>query len=118
MASHLQPSQKIIKIAGTLAFMAPEIIREEPSDFKVDVWSLGVIIYAMICGRLPFSSSNREETQDKILNREVTFEQPEWKKVNPECPSLLRRMLDKNPDSRFSIEEVLAHPWFTQAMDV
>ena len=104
LACKLLPRQKIIKLAGTTAFMAPEVIREEPSDFKVDVWSLGVITYSLACGRLPFSSKDRDETQAKILNQEVSFQQSEQQKVSPECQLLLRCMLDKNPETRYTID--------------
>ncbi len=55
MAAKLKKNQMIEKIAGTVAFMAPEVLVGEPSNFKADVWSLGIILYHLTCARLPFS---------------------------------------------------------------
>ena len=55
MAAKLSKNQMIEKVAGTVAFMAPEVLLGEPSNFKVDVWSLGVILHHLACKKLPFS---------------------------------------------------------------
>ena len=55
MAAKLNKNQMIEKVAGTLAFMAPEVLLGELSNFKADVWSLGVILHHMACKKLPFS---------------------------------------------------------------
>ena len=56
LTARLAPGQKIVKRAGTSAFMAPEVMMEEPADFKSDIWSLGVILYTLVCSHLPFES--------------------------------------------------------------
>ena len=53
-----------MKRAGTAAFMAPEVIREEPSDFKSDIWSLGVILYTLVASKLPFPSAVYKEMNE------------------------------------------------------
>ena len=50
-----------------MGFMAPEVVLNEPSDFKSDIWSLGVILYALIDSGVPFSGSDRETTTQSIV---------------------------------------------------
>lgn len=54
MAAYLQDDECIKKVAGTIGFMAPEVILNQNSDFKVDIWSIGIILYALICSQVPF----------------------------------------------------------------
>ena len=53
-AIKLAEGQKVTERSGTLAFLAPEVLKKEPYDFKVDVWSLGIICYTLIANNLPF----------------------------------------------------------------
>ena len=114
MAARLSKDQMITKVAGTISFMAPEIVMDEPSDFKADVWSLGVMLYALICSGVPFSGVDRRATGDLIVNKDLSFEKPVWKSVSPSCKDLIAHMLDKDQVTRLTAQEVLAHPWFSQ----
>jgi len=53
----LTEGQMVTERVGTMAFAAPEILLEEPADFKADVWSLGVLLYSLVSSKLPFSTS-------------------------------------------------------------
>lgn len=60
--------------AGSLKYMAPEILRgRTESDPKIDVWSLGVMLYSMIMGTYPFSSENKDELRRQICEKEIIF---------------------------------------------
>lgn len=61
MAALLEKGQTTNKVAGTIGFMAPEVVAEEPSDFKADVWSLGVVLYALFSAQVPFQGRGRDE---------------------------------------------------------
>lgn len=60
--------------AGSIKYMAPEILLgENQSDPKIDVWSLGVMLYAMILGKYPFDAATRDEIKEQITKKEVSF---------------------------------------------
>ena len=91
--------------------MAPEVVLNQYSDFKADIWSLGVILFALLCSRVPFFGDDKSDTGDKIVNKPLSFDLPVWETISDECKTLINCMLEKDQDRRMTIEEVLAHPW-------
>lgn len=116
MAARLKKGQTISKIAGTIGFMAPEVVLNSASDFKADVWSLGVMLFALISSQVPFCGKNRDETANMIVNDVLRFKDPVWLTVSEDCKDLLRLMLTKDQSRRIPIEEVLEHPWFARTV--
>ena len=98
--------------AGTLKYMAPEILTQERTAATpaIDVWSLGVIMYAMLCGALPFVGECSEETRKMVISKKITF--PKDVVVSDPAKRLIQRMLDKDPDRRISLMEIENHPWY------
>lgn len=74
---------------------------------KVDVWSSGIVLYAMIVGYLPFEDSNVHNLYNKIKKGE--FRIPEW--LSPELKDLLRGILNVNPAERLSVADIMNHSW-------
>ena len=106
------PNEKCTEPYGTLTYCAPEIILDEPYNKEVDMWSIGVMTYLMISGRLPFNG----EDENKIA-REIAFNEPDfnaecWKKVSKECISFIKQLLEKNAKKRMVIGDALKHEWF------
>lgn len=96
-------------ICGTTVYMAPELLQREKYDgFKIDVWSLGVILYTMINGSMPFDEDEPSKTEWKIIN-----EMPEFKDkiFNEDSKNLLEQILDKDPKKRPTMEQILRHPF-------
>ena len=87
--------------------MAPEVILNQPSDFKSDIWSLGVILYALIGSGIPFYGKDHETVAERIVSQELSFSRSVWQSVSEECKDLLRKLLEKDQDARPSISEVL-----------
>lgn len=96
---------------GTIFYVAPEVLLQQ-YDKRADVWSCGVILYMLICGYHPFSGKDDDTTEYLILNEEVQFPQEEWSQVNPQIIDLLKKMLVKNPEERFTVQQCLSHGWF------
>ena len=93
---------------GTPIYVAPEVIKRESYDCKVDIWSLGVLLYRMVFGMFPFMNVNLMELMRDIAEKEVV--------IRDDCDKclvdLLKRMLDKDPERRVSAREALNHDWF------
>ena len=104
LACLLKDDECISKYAGTLGFMAPEVIQNLPCDSKSDIWSLGVIMYALIGSGVPFSGPDRETTVSSIVNEPLSFKREVWQGVSESCKDVLERMLEKDQDRRLSIQ--------------
>ena len=93
---------------GTPAFVAPEILKDSPYDpFMTDIWSSGVVLYAMITGFFPFRGVNQTELHRNILSGAF----PKIKEASNELKDLLNKILEVNPSKRINIENILKHQW-------
>ena len=104
--------EKCTEPYGTLSFVAPEVLQGKPYDKSVDLWSIGIITFLLLCGYLPFDDkhSEREIARQTILDP-VPFEDKIWNKYSPEAKTFVEGLLQKKPEKRYSIKEVLEHPW-------
>lgn len=106
----------LLTTCGTLIYAAPEIIQEKPyNGMKADVWSAGIVLYAMVANHFPWSSDESlppdrfiHETANQIINGEITL--PDG--ISFELQNLLANMLNVDPDSRPTAADILEHPWF------
>ena len=97
LAASIGPGGYIIKRAGTVPFMAPEVIRGQPASFPADIWSLGIILYAMVCNHLPFPKMYYEEKQvEMMLKLKIPFKDSAFETVDESCIDLMRGMLQKD----------------------
>ena len=106
------PNEKCTEPYGTLTYCAPEIILDEPYNKEVDMWSLGVMTYLMISGRLPFNAEDENKIARQIAFSEPDFNSDCWKKVSKECINFIKRLLEKDPKKRMNIGDALKHDWF------
>ena len=101
--------KKIRDSYGSLCYACPEIIQNDFYNPELaDVWSLGVVLYVMICGYLPFSEDDDEKNKELIINGEVDYP-PE---ISNKVKDLLKHMLDINPNKRYNFQRIIKHPWF------
>ena len=96
---------------GTVVYAAPEVLDcKEYHGMLADVWSSGIVLFGMLSGFLPFGDSNDEVNKKLVLQGKI--EMPNF--FSKEVIDLLRHMLDINPLSRYTLEEIMAHPWFNK----
>ena len=104
--------EKCTEPYGTLSFVAPEVLQGKPYDKSVDLWSIGIITFLLLCGYLPFDDKHSErEIARQTIQDPVPFEEKIWKRYSPEAKTFVDGLLQKKPEKRYSIKEVLEHPW-------
>lgn len=106
-------TKMLTKQAGTAFYIAPEVIHKNYNN-KADIWSIGVILYIMMCGRPPFCGNNEDEIFHKTTMGHVDFNDTEWKIVSKSCKDLITNLLCLNPDKRFSAAQALEHAWIVE----
>ena len=108
----VSPQEKMIDGYGTLSYVSPEVLLRTPYNKEVDIWSLGIILFYMLCGHLPFKGDNQSDIADKIVNDNLEFDEKEWTKMSKDVKKLIAGCLVKEPEERITIEEFLNHSWF------
>ncbi|KAF8129971.1 hypothetical protein EV363DRAFT_1168110 [Boletus edulis] len=105
------PAERLSTFCGSLYFAAPELLNAKVyTGPEVDVWSFGVVLYVLVCGKVPFDDQSMPALHAKIKRGFVEY--PVW--LSAECKHLLSRMLVTNPALRASLAEVLEHPWMVR----
>ena len=97
---------------GSFDYMAPEFFTEAIKNLHpgVDIWAMGCILYAMVCGKLPFRSKDRKTKIAKITNAEYSFGEFD-KELSPEIKDLISKMLQPEAGKRINVHEISDHPW-------
>ncbi|XP_022047977.2 serine/threonine-protein kinase 33 isoform X2 [Acanthochromis polyacanthus] len=98
---------------GTLIYMAPEMMSDHGYSHLCDVWSIGVVMYMLLCGEPPFTSKTKTLLLKEIVKKEVRFPQPIWATVSDAAKNLLTRLLKVDPAYRMSANQLLENPWIT-----
>uniref|UniRef100_A0A8D8B343 SNF-related serine/threonine-protein kinase n=1 Tax=Culex pipiens TaxID=7175 RepID=A0A8D8B343_CULPI len=105
------PGQKLETSCGSLAYSAPEILLGDSYDAPaVDVWSLGVILFMLVCGHPPFQEANDSETLTMIMDCKYTM--PEH--VSEGCRRLISTMLVREPENRATLQQIAQDPWLLE----
>lgn len=95
---------------GSPAYACPEMIRGRPYTTSSDIWSAGILLYAMVHGELPYEDENMQRLMQKII-----YTQPKYSaSLSPPLRDLLQKMLLKDPQARITLEQIKEHTWFSQ----
>ncbi|KAH9627270.1 hypothetical protein KSS87_000299 [Heliosperma pusillum] len=104
--------QSLCGVVGTPAYVAPEVLLGEYSE-KVDIWSAGVLLHALLLGVLPFQGSSLEACFESIKNVDLDFNGGLWLSVSQPARDLIARMLTRDVSARPSADDILKHPWIS-----
>ncbi|XP_034438177.1 calcium/calmodulin-dependent protein kinase type IV [Hippoglossus hippoglossus] len=99
-------------VCGTPGYCAPEILRGNAYGPEVDMWSVGVILYILLCGFEPFFDPRGDQYMySRILNCDYEFVSPWWDEVSLNAKDLVSKLIVLDPHKRLSVREALQHPW-------
>jgi calcium/calmodulin-dependent protein kinase I len=97
---------------GTPDYAAPEVLRMDGAyDKSVDLWSIGVITYVLLCGFPPFYGKSQAQLFEKILNADFDFPEPEWTQISAEAKDFINHLLVLDVKERYNTKQCLDHPW-------
>ncbi|XP_049578426.1 calcium/calmodulin-dependent protein kinase 1Db [Syngnathus scovelli] len=96
---------------GTPGYVAPEVLAQKPYSKAVDCWSIGVIAYILLCGYPPFYDENDSKLFEQILKADYEFDAPYWDDISDSAKDFIGRLMEKDPEKRFTCDQALEHPW-------
>ena len=111
LSNTYKPGETLKTACGSPCYAAPEMIAGKRYEgVQVDIWSCGVILFAMVCGYLPFEDPNTSELYKKILSGD--YQCPNF--LSDDCTDLISRILTTDPANRYTIDQIRSHPWYKQ----
>ena len=114
LSNLFSPHSHLSTFCGSLYFAAPELLNAKAYlGPEVDVWSFGIVLYVLVCGKVPFDDQSMPALHAKIKKGQVEY--PAW--LSGECKHILSRMLVTNPQQRAGLPEILSHPWMVKGYD-
>lgn len=110
LSAVLPHNHRLHEITGTMQYMAPEVFSGQYDD-KCDVWSVGVILYLMLIGELPFDGDNEDQVTVSVLMNSPNYDHEQWSVLSPEALAFVKRLLVSNPANRPTATQALDDPW-------
>merc|ERR1719181_2022992 len=98
-------------ICGSDFYLAPEVVKQEEYGREIDIWSVGVITYVLLNGSLPFFHNVLHKLYRQIVERDLSFPEPQWSKVSKGAQDFILRLLQIRAGDRLTAEQALNHPW-------
>eukprot|EP01088_Endostelium_zonatum_P015830 TRINITY_DN403_c0_g1_i1.p1 TRINITY_DN403_c0_g1~~TRINITY_DN403_c0_g1_i1.p1 ORF type:complete len:297 (-),score=73.67 TRINITY_DN403_c0_g1_i1:130-1020(-) len=109
----LGPDSMMQTACGTPIYVAPEVLKGEGYDKEVDLWSVGVIMYILLCGFPPFfdDGENMGQLFEQIMAGDFDFPDPYWTDIDESAKDLIEHLLKVEPAKRYTADQALAHEW-------
>ena len=102
--------QKMHQMYGTPYYIAPEVLNGTYNE-KCDMWSIGVMLYIMLCGRPPFNGNTEDQIISKVKSGKWDFRGEIWHSISTEAKDLIAKLMTREVGRRLTAVEALAHPW-------
>uniref|UniRef100_H2YPK0 Protein kinase domain-containing protein n=1 Tax=Ciona savignyi TaxID=51511 RepID=H2YPK0_CIOSA len=90
---------------------SPEVLQHKPYGKEVDVWSIGVIAYILLCGYPPFYDESDQKLFEQIMKAEYEFDSPYWDDISQSAKSFIGQLMHKHPHQRYTCKQALSDPW-------
>ncbi|QIX02090.1 hypothetical protein AMS68_007607 [Peltaster fructicola] len=114
LSNLFSPKSHLKTFCGSLYFAAPELLQaKQYTGPEVDVWSFGIVLYVLVCGKVPFDDQSMPQLHAKIKKGVVEY--PPW--LTPECRNLIAKMLTTDPSLRVTMTEIMGHPWMVKGFN-
>ncbi|KAL7960551.1 Calcium/calmodulin dependent protein kinase [Trichoderma compactum] len=114
IAKTLDSKDETLKtMAGSFGYAAPEVMAKQGHGKPVDMWSLGVITYTLLCGYSPFRSENLQDLLEECTRGSVIFHERYWKDVSTDAKDFINSLIVPDPNSRWTAEQALGHIWLS-----
>jgi len=110
LACKFTADQVLTTKAGTPYYVAPQVLAGK-YDYSSDLWSLGVIMYVVLCGYPPFYGETDADVLAKVRLGNFSFAKADWKDVSDDAKELIKCLLRMNPRDRYTAEQALNHVW-------
>lgn len=107
------PGEVLTTMAGSFGYAAPEVMLKQGHGKAVDMWSLGVITYTLLCGYSPFRSENLADLVDECKSGRIVFHERYWKDVSKDAKEFIMTLLVPDPKKRAISKQALDHIWLT-----
>lgn len=108
-----RPGEVFHDVVGSPYYVAPEVLHKHYGP-AADVWSAGVILYILLSGVPPFWAETEHQIFEQVLKGDLDFESDPWPVISESAKDLIRRMLVRNPEKRYTAHQVLCHPWIRE----
>jgi serine/threonine protein kinase len=107
----IMPNEKMVQACGTLSYVAPEVLTNQGYGKEADMWSVGVIMFLLLCGKLPFDGDDSYDIIKSTIQGDLKVNPSVWNKLSDQAKSLLTSLLNKSCRDRITARAALKHPF-------
>uniref|UniRef100_A0A0D9VUB8 Protein kinase domain-containing protein n=1 Tax=Leersia perrieri TaxID=77586 RepID=A0A0D9VUB8_9ORYZ len=117
LSDFVKPDERLNDIVGSAYYVAPEVLHRSYGT-EADMWSIGVIVYILLCGSRPFWARTESGIFRAVLKADPSFEEAPWPTLSAEAKDFVRRLLNKDYRKRMTAAQALCHPWIRGTEEV
>ena len=96
---------------GTPSYVSPEIINGEKYSYECDIWAMGILMYFLLSGKVPFDGFNQNDIFNSIKNKKISFDDEIWNNISLDAKNLIKCLLIKDKNKRININQILESSW-------
>ncbi|GAA6018070.1 hypothetical protein JCM10207_006071 [Rhodosporidiobolus poonsookiae] len=116
IAKHLDDGEELTSLAGSPGYAAPEVLLKQGHGMAVDLWSVGIITYTLLCGYIPFRATETQQLIDECKLAKLEFHDRYWKNISSDAKAFVRSLVQPNPADRPTAAQALKHKWLVEAV--